>query len=151
MLLNESCEQQNKLSAIKQKDEVEYNNSMQSIMKKITNANQQFSNHCILKKVQNFMERLDDECQPNIYESRKGTDLAPLLEGMIQYSKCMKKHNFQALRDECVASNLAFDEKITFTALKKMIMKDENDAKFFKPKTYYNTFKWNETHFVLNE
>ena len=74
-------------------------------------------------------------------------ELTPLLEGKIQYHKMKRDHNIEQVRLECQARGLQFDHRTNWTSLLKLIKGDEKDNKFFKPKTNYDNFKWNEAHY----
>ena len=74
-------------------------------------------------------------------------DITPLLEGKIQYAKMLRDHNIEQVRQECDARNLSYLPTTNWTKLLNLIKSDEGDKKYFKPKTDYDLFKWNKTHF----
>ena len=60
----------------------------------------------------------------------------------------MKKDDkMEQVRKEFDAGNLRYYSNTNWTSLLQLIKQDERGNKYFKPKTYYNRFKWNETHF----
>ena len=59
----------------------------------------------------------------------------------------LRKHNIEQVRQECDARKLAYIPSTTWTELLGLINRDEGDKKYFKPKTDYNLFRWNETHY----
>ena len=55
--------------------------------------------------------------------------------------------NIEQIKLECQAQGLQFNHGTNWTSLLKLIKGDKNNNKFFKPKTNYDNFKWNETHY----
>ena len=74
-------------------------------------------------------------------------ELTPLLEGKIQYHKMNRDDNIEQVKLECQVQGLQFNHGTNWTSLLKFIKGDENNNKLFKPKTNYDNFKGNETHY----
>ena len=92
-------------------------------------------------------EKAHDTPAPNVYQRRTGHTLTPLMLGKIQYHKMKKEHNISQVRKELTARNISFDSTTNWTGMLKLLKKDENDNKYFRPRTDYDSFKWNSTHF----
>ena len=65
----------------------------------------------------------------------------------MQYHKLKKAHNLEQVRNELKERELPIDQTTNWTALLKILKEDEQDNKYFKPRTNYDNFKWNSTHF----
>ena len=59
----------------------------------------------------------------------------------------IRDHNIKQAQQECDACNLSYLLTMNWTKLLNLIKSDKGDKKYFKPKTDYDLFKWNETHF----
>ena len=116
----------------------------------ITDKNSQFKTHRINSKVEKVVEKALTTPAPNQYERRTGQTLTPLMQGKIQYHKLKKAHNLEQVRNELKERELPFDQTTNWTALLKILKEDEQDKKYFKPRTNYDNFKWNSTHFDAN-
>ena len=67
--------------------------------------------------------------------------------GKIQYHKMKKEHNMFQVRNKLAAQNILFDNSTNWTAMLKLLKQHEKDNKYFQPRTNYDSFKWNSTHF----
>ena len=116
----------------------------------LTEPCKQFKKRRIDQKVQKVIATFDQVREHNVYERRQGQTLTPLLMGKIQFGKLKKAHNLNAIRKECLARGLQFDNSTNWKSLISMIKNHEKDNKYFKPLTNYNSFKWNASHFNKN-
>ena len=118
-----------------------------SIKRTLTDKVAQFKVERISQKVEAVKRTAYNVTRPNVHERRTGHTLTPLISGKIQYAKMLKKDNFEAVRNEMRARDLAFDENTTWTKMIKAIKEHEGDKKYFSPRTNYTDFKWNSTHY----
>ena len=100
--------------------------------------------------MQKVIATFNQVCEHNMFEQRQGQTLTPLLMGKIQFGKLKKAYNLDAIRKECLARGLQFDNSTNWKSLISMIKNHEKDNKYFKPLTNYNSFKWNASHFNKN-
>ena len=147
VILEEAVKQHKQLLELQKQDA--YNNKHKHILSQLTCDEHQFKKARIDEKVGLYIRRENDTTRSVL--TSKGYHLTPLLCGKIQYAKMLKKHNFEQVRNECRARNLLFDDKTNYKSLIGLIKNDENDNKYFKPKTNYDLFKWNETHFTNDD
>ena len=149
VLMETAEKHQAQLDNLKQRDGSSFERTYSLVVKNLTSDAIQFKKERIEKKVREYKEKEATTTQRGQRTSQTTTryELTPLLEGKIQYHKMKRDHNIEQVRLECQARGLQFDHRTNWTSLLKLIKGDEKDNKFFKPKTNYDNFKWNETHY----
>jgi len=147
VLMRELLVHQSLIQNRRERNHDDFETEQKSIKKAITNKNCQFKARRIQCKVEKVIEKAHTNAAPNVYERRTGQTLTPLMDGKIQYHKMKKAHNLEAVRNELRERGCAFDQLSNWTALLKILKTHEHNPKFFTPRTDYDAFKWNSTHF----
>ena len=119
------------------------------LKRELTSKPLQFKQERIAKKVNRVISWINLDLPPNQYQRRVGQTLTPLMQGKIQYGKLIKKYNIEQIRCELTTRGLNkhFDDETNWTSLLKLLKTNEKDNKFFKPRTDYDSFRWNSIHF----
>ena len=149
VLLEEAIKHQQELDNLRTRNPSEYDQTYQSVAKRLSCEDMQFKKERIEEKVRNYKEKENTTTRrgQRQQQEQKKYDLTPLLEGKIQYGKMKRDHNIDQIQRECKARNLRYEANTNWTTLIQLIKADEKDNKYFKPKTDYDLFKWNETHY----
>ena len=133
---------------LKRKQEgVDFTAAQKTMKQSLTLTNNQWKKKRIGRKVDQIKQKAYNTPAPNIYERRTGQTLTPLMSGKIQYHKMKKEHNMVQVRNELAARNISFDTSTSWTAMLKLLKQHEKDNKYFRPRTSYDSFKWNSNHF----
>ena len=143
--MQEAITHEAQLKEMKAQDD-EYVTIHKAILGDLTCDKIQFKLERINKKVSIYIEKQAAITRPRSTH-RIGYELTPLLLGKIQYAKLRRDNNIEQVRKECDARGLVFNKETNWTNLIKLIKEHEKDAKFFMPRTDYNLFKWNDTHY----
>ena len=152
VLMDEVAEQQREINNLQQRDNDSFQKAYSSVYESLTCNKKQFKKERIDKKVSEYKKKEQSTTtRGQRTQHQKKYDLTPLLEGKIQYAKMLRKHNNEQVRNECDARNLTYLPTTNWTKLLNLIKADEGDKKYFKPKTDYDAFKWNETHYNQEE
>ena len=148
VIIAEAVSHQHELDLMQNQDHGTYQETHEDAVRYLTSDNIQFKKERIDEKVRNYKEMEKSTTQRGIRTTQQTKyNLTPLLQGKIQYGKMKKDDNLEQVRRECDKRNLRYDANTNWTSLIKFIKEDEHDNKYFTPKTDYNLFKRNETHF----
>ena len=150
VLLRELLQQQKSIDdlAIKRnRDGEDFKTERKKMKLALTDTTKQFKMERIKGKVEHVKSKAHNTPAPNVYQRRTGQTLTPLMQGKIQYHKLKKDHNLAQIKNELTERRLHFDPNTNWTALLSILKQDEGNKKYFHPRTNYDMFKWNSTHF----